>query len=108
MKYTITVTNSIDYYIVRHTLYNDCAFLDIIDLEGQKTFLVVFVGGDIPNGLKIQLKRYQTILIVKFMLLRNKLIKVDKNKTAKITCIQYLLVCYLIFTYTQKQAYLLK
>ena len=34
MKYTITVTNSIDYYIVRHTLYNDCAFLDIIDLEG--------------------------------------------------------------------------
>ena len=57
MKYTITVTNSIDYYIVRHTLYNDCAFLDIIDLEGQKTFLVMFVGGDYTQRIKDIVKK---------------------------------------------------
>ena len=49
MKYTITVTNPTDYYIIRHTFYNDRAFLDIIGLEEWKTFQVMII----PNGLKI-------------------------------------------------------
>lgn len=49
MKYNITVTNPTD---VRHTFYNDRAFLDIIDLEGRKTFQVMFVGGDYTKWIK--------------------------------------------------------
>lgn len=57
MKYTITVTNLTDYYIVRHTFYNNRAFLDIIDLEEWKTFQVMFVGGDYTQWIKDTVKR---------------------------------------------------
>ena len=54
MKYTITVTNLTD---VRHTFYNDRAFLDIIGLEGWKTFQVMFVGGDYTQWIKDIVKK---------------------------------------------------
>ena len=57
MKYTITVTNPTDYYIVRHTFYNDRAFLDIIDLEEWKTFQVISVGSDYTQWIKNIVKK---------------------------------------------------
>ena len=53
MKYTITVTNPTKYFL---SLLPQ-SFLDIIDLEGWKTFQVMFVGGDYTQWIKDIVKK---------------------------------------------------